>query len=78
MGQAYVIPYNSLRLCAHIIKNLWVHGSPGRGFYTKLLRMISGGTIVCETPTFPSPRKESHMPLLVLIFLNTYGAGARQ
>src|SRR5258706_9640563 len=26
--------------------------------------MISRGTIVRETPTFPSPRKESHCPLL--------------
>jgi hypothetical protein len=36
----------------------------GRGFYTKLLRMINSGTLVRETPTFPSPRKKSHRPLL--------------
>jgi len=28
MGQAYVIPYYSLRLCAQVIKNLCVHDSP--------------------------------------------------
>jgi len=37
----------------------------GRGFFAKLLRLISRGIIVRETPPFPAPRRESHWPRLL-------------